>query len=163
MIDAKCDCGATDEGPYADKHSKGCAIFGREWDDVDIANLRRMIPDIDAVMTWNSISQVYFRAGLLACREYMARFVEQGGDVATAQSIRANWWPSLGADPGPPRQVTWDEVAKESPSGHIDHADTPPSIEALARAWVFLVTLGCGLQNDTPPAPLPSETPKGPP
>lgn len=30
------------------------------------------------------INQVYFRAGLLACREYMARFVEQGGDKTTA-------------------------------------------------------------------------------
>ena len=45
------------------------------------------------------INQVYFRAGLLACREYMARFVEQGGDKATAASIRANWWPRLGDDP----------------------------------------------------------------
>lgn len=141
-----CDCGATTEGKYADVHSKGCALFGREWDAEDLQILRRMIPDIDAVMTWNPISQVYFRAGLLACREYMARFVEQGGDTATAQSIRANWWPALGDDPGTPRQLAYDEVAKDMPSGRIEHADTPPNVEALARAWAFLT-----------PAPIPAQ------
>jgi len=40
-----------------------------------------------------------FRAGFIMCREYMARFVEQGGDKTTAQSIRANWLPLLGEDP----------------------------------------------------------------
>ncbi len=134
----KCDCAAATDGPFKDVHSKSCAIFGREWDDEDIRNLHRMIPDIDAVCTFNPISQVYFRAGLLACREYMARFVEQGGDMATAQSIRANWWPALGDDPGQPRQNTYDEIAKELPSGRIEHAETPPSIEALSRAWQFL-------------------------
>ena len=45
----------------------------------------------------NPAHQVYFRAGLLACREQMARFVEaQSPDIA--QSIRANWWPQLGDD-----------------------------------------------------------------
>lgn len=48
----------------------------------------------------NPINQVYFRAGLLACREYMARFVEQGGHPEIAQSIRANWWPRLGDEIG---------------------------------------------------------------
>lgn len=42
-----------------------------------------------------------FIYGAQACREMMARFVEQGGDAATAASIRANWNPSWGADPGP--------------------------------------------------------------
>lgn len=137
----ECDCAATTEGPFKGIHSPGCAVFGREWDAEDMANLRRMIPDIDAVGTWNPIAQVYFRAGLLACREYMARFVEQGGDTVTAQSIRANWWPQLGDDPGAPRQNTYDEIAKELPSGRIEHADTPPSIEALSRAHQFLVAL----------------------
>ncbi len=86
VTNEKCDCAAASDGPFKDVHSKSCAIFGREWDDEDIRNLRRMIPDIDAVCTFNPISNVYFRAGLLACREYMARFVEQGGDTATAQS-----------------------------------------------------------------------------
>ncbi len=33
-------------------------------------------------------------------REMFARFVEQGGDHVTAASIRANWNPSWGKDPG---------------------------------------------------------------
>jgi hypothetical protein len=44
--------------------------------------------------------QEAFIAGAQACREMMARFVEQGGDAATAASIRANWLPSWGVDPG---------------------------------------------------------------
>ena len=38
--------------------------------------------------------------GAQACREMMARFVEQGGDAVTANSIRANWHPGWGKDPG---------------------------------------------------------------
>lgn len=41
-----------------------------------------------------------FRYGAQACREMMARFVEQGGDTTTAASIRANWHPGWGNDPG---------------------------------------------------------------
>lgn len=33
-------------------------------------------------------------------REMLARFVEQGGDAVTAESIRANWIPTWGTDPG---------------------------------------------------------------
>lgn len=46
-----------------------------------------------------------FVVGAQACREMMARFVEQGGDPLTAASIRANWPPSWGADPGRPEVV----------------------------------------------------------
>jgi hypothetical protein len=92
----------------------------------------------------NPISQLYFRAGLLACREYMARFVEQGGDAQTAASIRANWWPQFGADPGPPRLFTFDEVAEEihHEDGTVSYASRPisASIEALPRAFQFLAT-----------------------
>ena len=70
-------------------------VFGAD----DMAELERMVPDLDAVLTHNPLHQVYFRAGLLACREYMARFVEQGGNAQVAASIRANWWPGLGVDP----------------------------------------------------------------
>jgi hypothetical protein len=51
-----------------------------------------------------------FRDGLQAMREMLARFVEQGGDSLTAISIRANWNPDWGADPGKPDAVasTWD-------------------------------------------------------
>src|SRR5512141_17498 len=41
-----------------------------------------------------------FADGAAACREMMARFVEQGGDNVTAASIRANWDPRWGKDPG---------------------------------------------------------------
>lgn len=41
-----------------------------------------------------------FWRGAQACREMMARFVEQGGDSATANSIRLNWHPGWGRDPG---------------------------------------------------------------
>lgn len=43
-----------------------------------------------------------FVTGAQAMREMLARFVEQGGDHSTAASIRANWNPSWGADPGRP-------------------------------------------------------------
>jgi hypothetical protein len=45
--------------------------------------------------------QEAFVYGAQACREMMARFVEYGGDATTAESIRANWHPSWGTDPGP--------------------------------------------------------------
>ena len=41
-----------------------------------------------------------FAAGASAAREMLARFVEQGGDSTTAASIRANWHPAWGRDPG---------------------------------------------------------------
>jgi hypothetical protein len=46
-----------------------------------------------------------FVAGLQAMREMLARFVEQGGDEKTAESLRANWNPSWGKDPGRPEKV----------------------------------------------------------
>lgn len=41
-----------------------------------------------------------FTEGLQVMREMLARFVEQGGDHSTAASIRANWSPAWGKDPG---------------------------------------------------------------
>lgn len=41
-----------------------------------------------------------FREGAAAAREMLARFVEQGGDPSTAASLRANWHPDWGTDPG---------------------------------------------------------------
>lgn len=54
-----------------------------------------------------------FTSGLQAMREMVARFVENGGDTpcqALAESIRANWNPSWGVDPGQPEQIAnnWD-------------------------------------------------------
>jgi hypothetical protein len=53
-----------------------------------------------------------FRAGAQEMREMQARFVAQGAPgtrggphVLIAQSIRANWNPQWGPDPGPPRNM----------------------------------------------------------
>lgn len=54
------------------------------------------------------------RAHCQHCREMLARFVEQGGDAVTAASIRANWNPSWGEDPGPPAS-TQEEPARPNP------------------------------------------------
>lgn len=119
------------------------AVKQEEWDAEDLEIVHKMIPDLYAVMTRNPVTQVYFRAGLLACREYMARFVEQGGNKDIAQSIRANWWPQLGEDPGPPRRFDFAEVCEESdgPDGKpvFKSLDIPPNVEALPRAFVFLM------------------------
>lgn len=91
----------------------------------------------------NPAVRVYFRAGLIACREYMARFVEQGGDATTAGSIRANWWPSLGEDFGPPRQLDFGELTEGEygePGFRCKGPDeVSPNLEAVAIAWAFLV------------------------
>lgn len=52
---------------------------------------------------------IAFRLGAQGCREMTARFIEQGGDVTTAQSVRANWNPEWGTDPLRP---TEDEYQK---------------------------------------------------
>ena len=87
----------------------------------------------------NPATQVMFRAGLLACREYMAAFVESE-NPGIAASIRANWWPSLGADPGRPRRLRWEEVYEgEYPDGRAKtKEEVSPSIEALVQAMIFL-------------------------
>jgi hypothetical protein len=119
-------------------------IYG--WDAEALDDIRRMLPgDLysSGYLTRNPISQVYFRAGLLACREYMARFVEQGGNQSIADSIRANWWPVLGPDPGPPRLFDFDEVCDEVEGSDGKpkwlSKEIPPSIEALPRAHGFLL------------------------
>jgi hypothetical protein len=85
--------------------------------------------------------QVFFRAGLLACREYMARFVEAESPTI-ARSIRANWWPSLGADFGPPRKLDFAEATIGEfgmPEFRVRTADEiSPTQEALPIALGFL-------------------------
>ncbi len=120
--------------------------MAEHWNADDIAELQRMIPELNAVLTHNPVTQVYFRAGLLACREYMARFVS-ATHPEIAASIRANWWPNLGDDPGMPRQLTYDEIADEKPSGRIEHKDMSPSVEALPRAYAFLVACDPGIHD----------------
>lgn len=69
-----------------------------------------------------------FARGAQACREMMARFVEQGGDSVTAASIRANWHPGWGDDPGLPPEVidTWE--APECPEGEAAYAEWAKSV-----------------------------------
>jgi hypothetical protein len=93
----------------------------------------------------NPISQVYFRAGLLACREYMARFVE-AQDPVIANSIRLNWWPSLGEDFGPPRKLNFAELFEGeygTPGCRPKEAgELSPTLEALPVALGFLNQTG---------------------
>lgn len=93
------------------------------------------------------VEQVYFRAGLLACREYMAKFVEaQSPEIAA--SIRANWWPSLGQDFGPPRKIDWGEVTEGEFGTDNFRSKTAeevsPTQEALPIALCFLESLKKG-------------------
>lgn len=114
------------------------------FDDADFRELERMVPVevLNEIVTQNPLHKVYFRAGLLACREYMARFVEHGGNPDIAQSIRANWWPALGPDPGHPRRYLFDEIAEEytKSDGKPGWRSKPidPSFEALAIAHGFI-------------------------
>lgn len=84
----------------------------------------------------NAVHKVFFRAGLLAARESLARFVACESETIAA-SIRANWWPQVGADPGPPRLLNFDEIAVENGEGY-KHADCCPCVEALPYAYQFL-------------------------
>jgi hypothetical protein len=58
------------------------------------------------------IGAACFRRGAQITREMLARFVEQGGDTTTACSIRANWNPEWGADPGRPNDAEYDEIRR---------------------------------------------------
>ena len=49
-----------------------------------------------------------FVGGLQAMREMLAQFVEAQGLETIAQSIRANWKPEWGKDPGRPEKVYAD-------------------------------------------------------
>ena len=50
-----------------------------------------------------------FRAGAAQMREMLARFVEHDGHPALAQSMRLNWVPGWGTDPGTQDRV-YDDV-----------------------------------------------------
>lgn len=92
----------------------------------------------------NPIMQVAFRAGFIFCREYMARFVEQGGDAATAQSIRANWIPAFDTDPGPPRKMDFAEVASadDMDRGPWKFKNPGASVEGAVYALTVMHALG---------------------
>jgi hypothetical protein len=48
----------------------------------------------------DELREMAFRAGAAQMREMLARFIEQGGHPVLAQSMRLNWVPSWGDDPG---------------------------------------------------------------
>lgn len=73
-------------------------------------------------MTELDYAESDFARGAQACREMMARFVEQGGDTSTATSIRANWHPGWGADPGQPPCVLGTCEPPECPEGEALYA-----------------------------------------
>lgn len=52
-----------------------------------------------------------FRTAAQVCREIIARFVEQGGHSEIAQSIRLNWRPECGNDPGAPSEEYYQAAA----------------------------------------------------
>lgn len=92
---------------------------------------------------FNPLPQVAFRAGFLLCREVMARFVEQGGDAATAQSIRANWLPAFGDDPGAPRKMKLSELAtaEDMERGPWTYINPGPNPEAACYALAVMVAM----------------------
>lgn len=68
---------------------------------------------LDGYFTEERVEQIgveLFRVGAQMCREMMARFLEQGGDVAHAASVRANWNPEWGEDPGRPSDEQYTQA-----------------------------------------------------
>jgi hypothetical protein len=81
----------------------------------------------------------HFQRGAQACREMMARFVE-ATHPEIAQSIRLNWHPGWGADPGRPPAVvaTWEPEpcpAGEAARAALEAHDEPEAgdLELTAR------------------------------
>lgn len=64
-------------------------VFGDEGD----------LDDHDGYVTEERAAEMFI-LGAQAMREMLARFIEHGGDPVTAGSIRANWVPTWGKDPG---------------------------------------------------------------
>ena len=53
-------------------------------------------------------AEEFFIAGAQQMREMLARFVEQDGNPTLAMSLRANWIPNWGPDPGKPENIEED-------------------------------------------------------
>lgn len=102
----------------------------------------------------NPATVVRGRAGFLLCREYMARFVEQGGDAVTAGSIRANWLSAWGDDPGPPRRYRFDELVESAEDGGPPWVSKPigPNLEAMCEAAVMMFAFGMTPTGEEPAA-----------
>lgn len=70
-----------------------------------------------------------FQRGAQAAREMLARFIEQGGYPVLAESLRLNWHPGWGNDPGAPPDVidTWEPP--ECPEGEANYAAYCKAVE----------------------------------
>lgn len=83
-------------------------------------------PPDDTDMNTDERVEEAFVSGARVCREMIARFIEQGGDPIVAASIRANWHPDWGADPGsftgPIPTDAWDGVPVQGTSGSAQDA-----------------------------------------
>lgn len=106
------------------------------------------IPMHDTVV--NAVHRVYFRAGLLAMRELLARAITPRNPVL-ADGLRTVWVPDLSADPGAPRQLHWGEIASGGEEGPwTARDDIDPSVEALPIALQFLEAEDCKLAGNIP-------------
>lgn len=100
------------------------------------ADVAKLIEERDSARNWRSVANAMssaaeyraFREGAQTCREMMARFVEQGGDTVTAGSIRANWNPTWGDDPGAPN----DEHYQNAKPCEISARDGATAARAVA-------------------------------
>jgi len=100
----------------------------------------------------NEVHRVWFRAGMLAFREYVAGLVERldvGDFAALAAWVRAQWPASLGEDPGAPRQLKWEEVAAGGEDGPWTQRNPGVSVEALPIALSFLQALAAETEEPT--------------
>ena len=123
------------------------ALFAEQVDaHIDEDRTPRAVHEAQASLQ-NDVHRVYFRAGLIACREYMARFVS-AESPAIAASIRANWWPGIGEDPGGPRRLDWSEVADGGEEGPWTLRDPGVCVEALPVALNFLCATSSTLADD---------------
>jgi hypothetical protein len=132
------------------KPCEGASLDSAEVDEVIEAirfTLGAVDPSVDysEIVSQNPLHKVCFRAGLLACREHIARMIDGfmvGGPKEIARTVRVMWFPVLGPDPGPPRRFTYDEVAVEVPqpdgSVRIESRPIDASTEALPRALAFV-------------------------
>jgi hypothetical protein len=103
----------------------------------------------------NPATVVRFRAGMLLAREWLARFVE-AESPSIAASIRANWMPQLGEDPGTPRRARFDEIveADDMEAGPWRAKEISANVEARTEAAVLMFALGMTPTDElTPCAP----------
>lgn len=89
----------------------------------DEARTRAMVANVVAT----SNAHHAFIVGAQVCREMMARFIEQGGNATIANSVRQNWRPSWGDDPGRPSDERYETAAPCEISAKADDAEQVPA------------------------------------